>query len=222
MRLKFVPALVCLLFPSLAAAQYADSSPSTDANLQGLELSLGLGYGTPFGDIYKSGSDSVALSDVISGQIPLGVGLGYRVNPLFSFGLAFEYVPLITKNCDAGSSCSAHDIHLGIEGRLHFATDQSFSPWISGGLGYEWISLSESGSQTGDMSASGLEFNFQVGGDYRVNSAFTLGPFIGLHVGNYDSLSASAQGQSGSADIPSANQTTHGWMTFGLRGAFTL
>jgi opacity protein-like surface antigen len=217
MRFKFVPALVCLLFPSLAAAQYADSSPSTD-DLQGLELSLGLGYGTPFGDIYKSGSDSVALGDSISGQIPIGIGLGYRIHPLFSFGLTFQYAPLMTKNCDSGSSCSASDTRFGVEGRLHGATEQLFSPWISFGLGWEWFSVSESGSQSEDVSFNGLDFDFQVGGDIRVSPAFTVGPFLGVCVGNYGSFSTSGV----TVDIPDSYQTTHAWMTFGLRGVFTL
>ncbi len=206
---------VCLLVPSVAAAQYSDE-PS-NANLKGFTLSAGVGYGIPFGEALKNG----AMSDIISGQIPLEAGLGYRVNELLSFDVTFQYAFLTTKNCDAGSSCSAGDTSLAFAAKLNFATEQSFSPWISAGVGYEWLSLSESGTQTMDMTLKGLEYDFQVGGDFRVGPAVVLGPFIGVRVGNYDSGSASTGGSSGSGDIPSSSQGTHGWLTFGIRGTFT-
>ena len=210
----------CLLFPGVAVAQYGDAPSEANANLQGATLSAGVGYGTAFGEDVKNDT----LSDSISGQIPLEAELGYRVNPLFSFGLTFQYAFLMTKNCASGESCSASDTSLGFAARLHFATDQSFSPWISAGLGYEWLSVSASaGGQSMDMTLKGLEYDFQVGGDFRVNPIFTLGPFFGVRVGNYGSGSLSITGQgSGSGDIPDANQGTHGWLTFGLRGTFTL
>ncbi len=244
--------VACLLVPGLAAAQYGDAPPAyyapppagpppgyaqpaappgyyssreqyappePSANLEGLALSAALGYGTAFGGLMKDGSgNDLTMSDGISGQIPLSLGVGYRANPLFSFGVAFQYAPLTTKNCDPGSSCSASDTRIGVEGRLHLVAEQSFSPWLSGGIGYEWFSLSESGAYVGDLTLKGLDFEFQAGGDFRVNSTFTLGPYLGLRFGTYDSASSG----SASADIPDANQTSHGWVTFGIRGAFTI
>jgi hypothetical protein len=202
-------------------------APPPSANLEGFTLSIGLGYGTPFGDIYRLDSTtSFAMSDGISGQIPFVLGAGYRVNPLFSFGGVFQYAVTSLKDgaCSPGASCSASDTRIGIEGRLHFAADQMFSPWISGGFGYEWFSLSQSqGTASMDGTFKGLEFNFEAGGDFRTGPIFTLGPFVGLHVGTYDSASATDSSLgSTSRDIPSSQQTTHGWLAFGIRGAFTL
>jgi len=194
--------------------------PAPSANLQGFALSIALGYGTAFGDLMKDDSgNGLALSDGISGQVPFVLGIGYRVNPLFSFGLALQYAALATKNCDTGASCSASDTRIGVEARLHFLAEQPFSPWISGGLGYESFSLSESGAIAADASLTGVDFDFQVGGDIRVNPTFTLGPFLGVRTGTYSSVSSSG---STSVDIPDANQSAHGWITFGVRGAFTL
>lgn len=189
---------------------------------RGVALSFGLGYGTPFGDLMKNGyGNALSMSDGISGQLPFQLGLGFRVSSLFSFGLAFQYAALMAKNCDTGASCSASDTRIGGEARFHGATDQYFSPWISGGLGFEWFSLSESGSVAGDVTLSGVDFDFQVGGDFRISRTFTMGPFLGLRVGTYDSASVSTAGASSSSvDIPGASQAMHGWLTFGLRGVF--
>jgi hypothetical protein len=226
MCLKFAPALVCLLlFPSLAAAQYEDpspddedSQPTTDEKPHGLEFSLGLGYGAPYGRFYKSSQDDTTMSDGISGYIPFSFGVGYRVSPLFSFGTVFQYGFLSLKDCGT-YSCSGIDTHIGLKARLHLLADQVFSPWFSGGFGYEWFSLDmlrDGASSSGTLK--GLDFDFEIGVDFRVTPLFTLGPFFGLQVGNYSSQSSSGT----SNDLSDANQATHGWLTFGLRGVFTL
>jgi hypothetical protein len=210
--------------PGYYPTQTEYAPPAPTVNLEGFALSIALGYGTPTGDAMKDSSGtSLAMSDVISEQIPFVLGVGFRTNPLFSVGLALQYAPVTTKNCDTGSSCSSSDTRLGVEGRFHFAADQMFSPWISFGLGYEWFSLSETGANTFDMTFKGLDFEFQVGGDFRVSPTFTLGPYLGYRVGTFDSASISSPGSSdASADIPDASQASHGWLTFGLRSAFTL
>lgn len=206
-------------------SQQASTTPVSLAKLEGLVLSLELGYGPGLGDVIKDSSgNNLTMSDGISGAIPLVLGVGYRVSPLFSFGGLFQYGFLSVKGCPSGASCSGSDMRIGIEGRLHFMADQAFSPWISGGFAYEWfdISMSEAG-QSMSATYKGPELDFDAGGDFRVNPGFTIGPFVGLRVGTYDSVSATdSTGLSGSADVPSDQQTTHGWFMFGFRGAFTL
>jgi hypothetical protein len=246
---------MCLLVPSVAAAQYNNApppgyyapppgyyapppagypppgtqyapavAPASSANLEGFALSFGLGYGSPLGDIMKNTSGvNMAMSDGISDQIPFTLGAGFRVNQLFSLGLALQYAVLTIKNCDTGSSCSGSDTRLGAEGRFHFAAEQSFSPWLSVGLGYEWLGISETGANVFDLTLKGADFEVQAGGDFRVSPTFVLGPYVGLRAGTYSSSSVSMPGVgAGSADISDANQTTHGWLTFGIRGMFTL
>jgi hypothetical protein len=171
------------------------------------------------GDSMKSpNGNGVSLSDLISRQIPLAVGLGYRTGSIFSIGAALQYAPLMTKNCKAGSSCSASNFRFGLEGRLHSAAEEPFDPWFSFGVGYEVLSLSESGTASVDTTFDGFDFDFQLGGDIRMGKVFSVGPFIGLRVGNYRSVSDT----DASAYISDANQTTHAWLTFGLRGSYLL
>ena len=214
--------------PSSTEPEYytpsVEEEPATPRiSFEGLEISLGFGDGTPMGDMVKgTNGDGVALSDSISRQIPLSFGLAYRTGPIFAFGIALAYAPLTAKNCDSGSSCSANDFRVGIEGRLHSAAQEPFDPWLSFGVGYEVLNLSESGNVSGGSTLNGFDLDFQLGGDIRIGKLFALGPFIGLRVGNYRSVSVTSSGAQASADIPEASQATHGWLTFGLRGSFSL
>jgi hypothetical protein len=195
--------------------------------LEGFVLSFALGYAPGWGDAIKDNyGDGQALTDVVSSHVPLILGVGYRFSPLVSAGGIFQYGigQMASDACGSGNSCSARDSRVGVEVRLHFAVEQSFSPWISGGFGYEWLTLQESyGSDSLSLSIKGWELlNLEAGGDFRVNPTFTLGPFLGLRVARFSSESVEAYGQSDSADIPSDNQAIHGWVVLGVRGAFTL
>jgi opacity protein-like surface antigen len=239
MRIYLTFLTMGLLIPAVAAAQYEDAPPparpeyspidSPDAptagdtdSLHGVELSFGLGFGLPMGDIMKSSYGSpLALGDVIGLQLPIQVGLGYRIDPRFRFAMTFQYAPLSTKDCDSGSSCAARDMRLAVEGRVHSRTGRSFTPWLAVGLGYEWLTLSYSGNgSSGDATTKGVDFNVQVGGGARVSPTLTVGPFVDLRFGKYDSVSGSSSSGSGEGDIPSDHQTTHMWLTLGVRGMF--
>lgn len=145
------------------------------------------------------------------------------MSPLFSFGVVGQYAPMFTKNCDRGASCSASETRLGGEMRLHAETSEGLSPWISLGVGYEWLSLSEKGVPVWDMKLGGLDFDLGLGMDFRVSQTFTIGPFLDVRYGKFASASGSMSSSgSYSGDIASAEQSAHEWLTFGVRGAFTL
>lgn len=208
--MRFLACLaLCTLLPSLAAAQEGE------ANLTGLTFGAGLGYAIPFGDMFDTPGTDASLDSGISGLVPLSVSVGYRSTPLVSFGLAVQYAPAITKNCPATSTCSAHDTYVGAEFRLHAVPQQSFSPSIALGGGYEWFGVSENSQ---DAGLSGWAFGIEAAGDIRVTPYLTLGPYLGLRVGRYSSLSLG----SSSVDIPDDDRAMHEWLAFGLRGAFTL
>jgi hypothetical protein len=179
---------VCLLLPCAASAQYDnDLDGPSDApvgKFHGLTLGVGAGYGLPFGDVARSGSSSEALGDSISGIFPLMLDLGFRSDELFAVALALSYAPALTKNCD-GYSCDAYDTQVALDVRLHFATRERFSGWFAGGLGYEWLTASMHGSRGGDeVTFKGYLFGLQLGGDYRVGPTLTVGPFVGLRLGD--------------------------------------
>jgi hypothetical protein len=205
--MRFLACLaLCTLLPSLTLAQ------DDEANLTGLTFGAGLGYANPFGDMFDESGTDASLDSVISGLVPLSVSAGYRSTPLISLGLALQYAPAITKNCPPGSTCSAHDTYLGAEFRLHGVPEQSFSPSIALGVGYEWLGLSKDST---DFGIDGWVFGVEASGDMRVTRSLTLGPYLGLRVGRYGSVNFSA-------DIPDENQAAHVWFALGLRGAFTL
>src|SRR5450432_597419 len=87
------------------------------------KLGLRLGYAVPSGKV--SGDTTVAgvtvpgvkLSDGISGQVPIWIDAGYMVTPNILVGLYGQYGFAQTKNCEAGASCSAHDIRFGVQGQ---------------------------------------------------------------------------------------------------------
>ena len=238
----------CLLVPGMAAAQFGDepapaaypqpapryqaempaSAPASAAVLQGFVLSLELGYAPAIGDADKTTTGTgEAMTDVVSSHVPLVLGVGYRINPLVSVGGIFQYgfAQLDSSACPSGVSCSASDLRLGAEVRLHFLSEQPFSPWVSAGFGYEWFNVDMSqGSLSANLTYKGFEFlNLEAGGDFRVSPSFTLGPFIGLRVQQFDSMSGTnSSGTNISQEIPSDQKAVHGWVAFGLRGMFTL
>jgi len=172
-------------------------------------LGLRLGYGLPMGDAMES----VALSDGVSGMIPIWLDLGYMVTPNIMVGAYGQYGLVSLKNC-GGADCSGHDLRFGVQGQYLLSPGEQLDPWFGLGIGYE--SLSTTIAST-DYGLSGLEFaNLQAGLDYAVMPALGVGPFLSLSFGKYGSASQDGN----SVDI---NQTAmHEWLTLGLRGAFRL
>jgi hypothetical protein len=260
MRTSLSLVAVCLFIPVAAEAQAggllseydapAPAAPAADAypppatpspasapnppKLRGFELSFALGYAIPWGNYYQfDNGENAPISDEISGQIPIVIGAGYRINPLISVGAVFQYGYGLVKTdwCPLGWACSgsANDYRLSVEARFHFLTKQTFSPWVSAGLGYEWLSVklsqlaervrTDNPEQSSSRTLRGRELlNLEFGGDIRVSRIFTLGPFLGLRFAQYDHISDDR----GSENIPSGNKSYHGWVMFGARGAFTL
>lgn len=215
----------------LAAAVCVFSSVAR-AEDTGFEAGLRVGYGIPMGDVDDDGK----LSDIIGGQIPLILDIGYRVTPNLFVGLygqyGFGWVGGDTSTaCDSSSevSCSAQDIRLGIEAQFHFLPRQKLDPWIGLGIGYEWMGVSiEGGGIEVSATASGFEFiNLQAGLDIAVAEHFYIGPFLNLSFGQYSDLSidcssgasAICGGQFGaSGEIE--NKALHEWLMIGVRGAY--
>ncbi|HEU4386132.1 MAG TPA: hypothetical protein VFR85_21785 [Anaeromyxobacteraceae bacterium] len=213
-----VAIVVALLAVGTAQAQGAPAS--------GISLGARVGYGIPIGD--ADGGDALtppaAMSDLVSGQLPLQLDITYRFNPNWQLGLYFQYGIAFASNtfCPSGVSCSGSDIRLGGEVMYTFASP-GFSPWIGLGLGYEWLNLSaEAGGVSADFQVSGFEFlNLQVGGDWRLSPNFKMGPFVAFSIASYDSISVTVPG-AGTVSGDIANTTTHEWLQFGLKGTFDL
>ncbi len=177
----------------------------------GLDLGARIGFSVPLGHLTQAGN----LGDLMSGTIPIGLELAIRGNKNVAVGVGFDLAPGLTKNCDPGFSCSATDYRLRVEAIFTARAGMMMDPWLGVGIGYEWLSLSESGM--GSIQTTGWDyFNIEVGGEIRLGSQAALGPFVGLSVGEYSS--ASSGGYSG--DI--TNQSVHEWLQFGVRGTINI
>jgi hypothetical protein len=183
--------------------------PAAAGTESGAEIAVHTGFTLPVGNIDASGS----FSDAISGFIPIGAELGYRLNPSVYLGLFGEYGLGITKNCPSTLDCSAHTISIGLEGRYRFSHMSQLGPWVGFGVGYEWLNLSAIfNGATASSTANGLQFGRVSGGfDFAVTPAFTVGPYIAASLGEY--LSEDSAG-------PGADKALHGFLQVGVRIAF--
>jgi hypothetical protein len=219
-----------------SAVVLSGNTARADATPTGVEVGLRTGYAAPFGGI---GSLSAAgftlpgqdLNSAISGMVPIWVDAGYRFTPNMMIGAFFQYgigfvstSSQLTQPCSAsGVSCSASNLMFGLQFHYHFLPDQPvFDPWAGIGVGYEIMSLSESGNGgSASYGASGFQFvNVQGGGDFKVMPNLGVGPFVSFSLGQYSGCSVSGNGQSPSCSIPSSSM--HEWLTFGIRGAYDI
>ncbi len=200
----------------------------------GLTFAVGIGYGVGFGTLYSpptypsvlpTSNFDPSMRGTVSGQLPISISLGYRPIPRLAFGVALGHAPIFLKDSEFGGSGS--DRRLGGELRLHIIPARPFSLWTSAGFGYEWFSYSKNPGVDAsmDVSASGYDFDFQVGGDIPMTGPLTIGPYVGLRVGTFRHFRTMC-GSRGCAvtdvDIPDANRAAHEWLTFGVRGGFTI
>ena len=215
--------LVALM--SIAAAAIALPVHADDS---GFTLALRAGYGIPMGDAVMAGK----LSDGVSGKIPLWVDAGYRIDKSIFVGAYFQYgLGLVNESkalggavCDQpGVSCSAYALRFGVQGIYNFAPDASFAPWAGLGIGYEIASLSaEQAGLSGSVTYRGFEFvNLQVGGDFKVSPAFSVGPYAAFSIGQFSNEKLEVTGLP-AVDGSIADKATHEWLQFGVKGTFNL
>ena len=209
-KLARIVVVAVLFVPALASAQ--------------VSLGARLGYGLAMGEVFED----VDQGDFLSGQLPLQLDLGYRVNPAltvggyFAFGLG-RVGDTYEEDCDFdGVDCTGRVYRLGIQLDYRFA-GPSATPWIGAGIGYEWASFEiEEGDAYLRSSFKGFEFlNLQGGVEWKTSAQFSIGPFAMLSLARY----ASGEVESnvlpeGSGDIE--DKSFHQWLQLGVRGRFDL
>lgn len=212
---------------------------------RGLALGLRTGYAVPFG---KEGtasstsqlfgdSDSGSLSDDLKGALPIWVDVGYRLDPALYLGAFFQYgFGFIDKKsiCLDGFDCSASDVAFGANVHYHLSPAATFDPWIGAGLGYEFLNFNFKGqippsgaTIDGSLTLRGPFFSLQAGGDLKATPDFAIGPFLSFSVGRYSRYSAdvvsTAVGQGSTTDESGdVENSTHEWLTIGVRGQYNL
>jgi hypothetical protein len=202
-RSAAVALAMALLAPGARAAEPVAAS--------GFTFALRTGYAVPFGDAWQDGSGTgKPFSELVSGNIPIWIDAGYRVDPNFHIGAYFDYGVAFAQVCNANQNCLASDIRLGAQVAYHVLPGAAIDPWVAIGFGYEWLSISGFGLLRGWEF-----FNVQVGADFPVGRAYAFGPFVAVSAGQFDTLS-----KSGTSTSWGGGQALHGWVQFGLKGTF--
>jgi hypothetical protein len=203
-------ALVVSVASAQAPAPLEDQTPPPPES--GVEIAGRVGYGIPLGDI----TSGIAVKGIMSGNLPLGLELGYRINHRWFAGAFLHYGLAQVKDCSAGSSCSGFDLRTGIEGQYHLLPrERAFDPWLGLGIGYEiFQTTTDSGAGVSTtLDARGIDFAELSGGfDYRLSDGVAIGPWLNVSVGQFSTLR--------SEDIGS--KAIHLWIELGARIVFDI
>ncbi|MCP3162421.1 outer membrane beta-barrel protein [Myxococcus qinghaiensis] len=211
---------------------------------KGFALGLSLGYGAPYGELGSTTEDAEEtgkVSDLVTGVIPIQLEAGYFFNPNVYLGATFQYgiASLNTDESDCEDqggvsvTCSASQLRLGVNLAYHFNVTPKIDPWVSVGVGYEFLNTSVKGEQDGESitakaSVKGFEFiAAQVGLDYRISPKFSVGPFATVTAGQYSTATVSLES---SEEIPGGEELEesedfetkkiHGFIYGGVRAQY--
>jgi hypothetical protein len=193
-----------------------------------VQLGLRVGYAPAMGEAEKD----FKMSDGLKSQIPLQLDALYKVTKDIGVGAYFAYgfgQVDITDVCEDGVDCSGNVMRFGVQGHYTFNQLKSpLVPWAGLGFGYEiGKAKAEQGSQSIEVTYSGFEFlNLQVGGDYRVNEKFAVGPYLQFSLAQYSKFdfkdNTDLQEFGGDEDGDVEEKSMHEWFGFGIRGTFDL
>jgi hypothetical protein len=212
-KLLMLGSLVALLSPVASQAQFT--------------LGLRLGYAPAMGDAAKNEK----MSDGVKAQIPIQADALYRVNKDVAvgayFGYGFGQTGSLEGLCDIGGiDCSSKVMRVGVQGTYTFNQVQApLVPWAGVGFGYELGSMEVSGGgEKATFDYSGFEFlNLQVGGDYRVNEQFSVGPYLQFSLAQYSKAKIeNSVDPTFNSDGSIEEKAMHQWLGFGVRGKFDL
>jgi hypothetical protein len=226
--------------PEAAALEGEASAPARvfvdPARRSGFTTGLRLGAGLPVG---KAGRDPLdaerSLSDLATWRAPVWVDVGYSFGAL-TLGL-YAQVGVGGTGDACLADCDWSDIRFGLSGELRLAPGALVDPWLGVGFGYEALSYrtlfnatitDEAGEQRNvSIRATerfvGPELLLHGGVDFQVEDALRVGPFAAVSLGQYTSDSFDCTPDN--PVCPSGNSidgaALHGWISFGVRGAYT-
>jgi hypothetical protein len=186
----------------------AGSSALADDDGRGVSVGIRSGFSAPLGSV-ESGKQ---LSRFTGAVVPIQIDVGYRFLPQLYVGLFAQYGIALPPN-DQCQSCSGTVARLGIDAQYYFRPKAFLDPWAGLGVGYEIASITQSGAAADNttIKAHGLEFfELQAGLDLHAADHIRFGPYVGLSLGQYSSITGES----------SVQTSTHEWLTAGLRGQF--
>ncbi len=141
-----------------------------DAPIKALELSVGTGYTQGFGML----QGGVALPDVVTPGIAVDLGVGYRIDPHWSIGLAGQYQELTAERASGARGLTA-----GINAAYHLSPYTRADPWVQLGTGYRLLWETHP-DPAPNLLTHGFELaKLTVGMDIRVDKDVAIAPVIG-------------------------------------------
>jgi hypothetical protein len=215
-----IATLACAMsLGSVAMAADPDMPPpgasAREPSPSGPRVALRSGVAVPFGSAFNA---SGALSDTITGYVPVRLDVGYRIARHFYVGVDAQLAVLLPNNCPPGASCTGTNVRFGGMLAVHVLPGSVIDPWVGLGMGYERLNVSRTvDGTTGEISASGVELlNFDLGMDLRPTRELRIGPVISSTFTRYTRVAVN--GDSTTDFDPSL----HAWVLLGFRGAFDL
>lgn len=229
-------ARLALLATATAGLARADDAMATPR----LHLALRTGFGLPLGhyaDVRTIAgfrqTDVNALADDTYGAIPIWLDVGYRWSEHWMVGvyaMAGFVLPKTAANadplsggCPEGFDCSAFGVRLGLQGQYRFTPGGALDPWLGLGVGYESIWSNLDGElfntpfEASTRHAGPDLVHVQGGLDFPLGDRARLGPFLSASAMRYTACSAELAGDE--VDCELEEQSWHGWLVIGLRGA---
>jgi outer membrane protein W len=211
MRKLILGSLLALLVPTASQAQF--------------QLGLRVGFAPAMGDAAKDEK----MSDGVKSQIPVQLDATYKVTPEVAVGAyaSYGFGQVALDECDIGGvDCSARVLRFGVQGLYTFNQVQSaLVPWAGVGFGYEMGGLEmTAGGEKANLDYRGFEFlNLQVGGDYKVNENFSIGPYAQFSITQYSNAKfENSIDPVDNYDGSITDKGVHEWFGFGVRGKFDL
>jgi hypothetical protein len=203
----------------LAAFACGASNARGEDEARRIELGLHVGGAIPFGKVDGQVGDD--LNQTVQGALPVGISIGYYVEPRLLLGLYGSYAPAapasaLRSDCSAhGATCSSDDVRVGVQAQIHGGSAKAWDPWVGLGSGYECLRVQASSQQ---LALEGWEIiRFEAGLDARSHGIAALGPFVSWTIGEYESESAVGQGMAAIS-----GHALHEWLTVGLRGVIDI
>jgi hypothetical protein len=218
-------------FVSGARADDLDTHLDLESDRQGPAIRIGFqtairtGYSLPLGK--ASGADGGEMSNLTGGQVPLMIDLGGKVVPNLFLGgylgfAAGRAAGDTDDRCDREDyDCYTFSLRAGLQGHFQLLPHSSANPWIGYGIGYESLTLKQSGDDDdGSVTNGGPEYaRIMAGLDFRLSRTFGFGPFVDLSIGKYTRYRSDPPGEDDvEGDIPQA--ALHEWLTLGARVVF--
>jgi hypothetical protein len=216
----------------------AESPPPLGDSKSEFEFGIRSGGGIPLGQ--ATGDATADISSLMAAQFPIWGDVGIRFDEKIFFGLHASYgfghlASEVTSACDqAGAlgvsvTCRGSDTRIGLEVLYHAKASANVDLWFGGGLGWEWLSITQEASAEGQsqkvtVGASGMQlFMLQAGIDFEPIPSLGVGPFFAISNDMYFTVKTGCTGSCNGVDTGDAaidNTSVHHWLFIGARASW--